>query len=62
MEPEPRTRILTSASGSPSVVVTWTPAILPDRASLTEVTGMAVKALLSTEDTEPMRSFLFTVA
>ena len=62
MEPEPRTRILISASGSPSVAVTCTPAILPERASLTVVTGTAVRALLSMEETDPMRSLRFTVA
>ena len=62
IEPPPRTLILISASGSPSVVVTCTPAILPVRASATVATGTEESVLLSTDDTEPMRSLRFTVA
>ena len=62
MEPPPRTRILISASGSPSVVTTDTPAIFPERAWLTVVTGCSVSLSLLTDDTEPSRSRLLTVA
>ena len=62
MEPPPRTRILMSASGSPSVVTTETPAIFPERAWLTVVTGCSVSFSEPTEATEPRRSRLLTVA
>ena len=62
MEPPPRTRILMSASGSPSVVVTETPAIFPERAWLMLFTGCSASFSLPTEDTDPKRSRRLTVA
>ena len=61
MELPPRTRILTSASGSPSVVTTETPAIFPERAWETEVTGCSVSLSEPTEATAPRRSRRLTV-
>ena len=62
MDPPPRTLILMSASGSPSVVTTDTPAIFPERAWLTVVTGCSVSFSDPTDETDPSRSRLLTVA
>ena len=60
IEPPPRTRIFTLASGEPSEVVTCTPESLPVRASAAEATGTSASALLSTVATEPVISLRFT--
>ena len=60
-EPPPRTRILISASGEPSVVVMLTPASLPVRASVALATGTAARSLELTDATEPVKSLLLTV-
>ena len=56
IEPPPRTRICTSASGAPSATVTCTPAIRPARADSVLAIGIDVSALPFTDDTEPVRS------
>ena len=60
MEPPPRTRILTVASGEPSEVLTCTPANLPVSASEADATGTAARASLLTVATEPVMSLRFT--
>ena len=52
----PRTRMLISAPGAPSTVVTCTPAIFPCKATAAEVTGTAAIFTPDTEPTEPVRS------
>ena len=61
IEPPPRTRILISASGEPSVVVICTPAIFPCKASVAFATGIAAKVSELTVATEPVRSFFLAV-
>ena len=60
MEPPPRTRMVISASGEPSVVVICTPAIFPWRASVALATGTAAKTSELTVATEPVRSLRLT--
>ena len=60
-EPPPRTRIFTSASGAPSVVVILTPASFPVRASVALDTGTTARSLELTEATDPVKSLLLTV-
>ncbi len=59
IEPPPRTRTLISASGPPSEVVTWTPAIRPVMASAADDTGIASSTFELTDETEPVRSLRF---
>ena len=61
IDPPPRTRIFISASGEPSVVVIWTPAILPCNASVAEATGTAANVSEFTVATEPVKSFFLAV-
>ena len=60
-EPPPRTRIFISASGEPSVVVMFTPASLPVKASTALETGTAAMSSALTEATAPVRSRRLTV-
>ena len=58
IEPPPRTRILTAASGEPSVVTTLTPARRPVMALEAEVVGMFFNVFSPTEEIAPVKSFL----
>ena len=59
IEPPPRTRIIISAPGAPSEVTACTPANLPCNASAAEERGTSFNCFAVTEETEPVRSFLF---
>ena len=59
LEPPPRTRILTSASGEPSTVVTCTPGSLPTIASAAEVVCTFSRIFPDTLEIEPVRLPLF---
>ena len=58
IEPPPRTRMLTEASGDPSEVMTLTPARRPVRALEAEVTGIFFKVFSPTEEIAPVKSRL----
>ena len=61
MDPPPRTRIETVASGRPSCVVTFTPDNFPCKACAAFATGIAAICFPETDATEPVRSLRFTV-
>src|SRR5690606_37529790 len=56
MELKPRIRTLVLPPGRPELVLTCTPATLPDSASLSEVAGRSSSCSASTWPTEPVRS------
>ena len=56
MAEPPRMRMLMSAPGAPSTVVTCTPAILPAKASAAEATGTTASFCPEIEPTEPVKS------
>ena len=61
MEEPPRMRTVAPEPGIPSPAVTTTPALLPRRRSVGEVTTPLLISSALTVETEPVRSLFFTV-